>query len=109
MTHALVTIVAPLDPARLPKARDAIEALGNPAWPSLSASRAFLDGDRGIHFVSLHALPSLSAVKAHLILELNGDGEQAWAIRWLAKAIGDPLMSVFEHALDWRGEPIERY
>ena len=109
MTHALVTIVAPLDPARLGEAREAIDALGNPARPDLADKLARLDGSNGIHFASLHALPSFSAGKAHLVLECSADGDDTWAIQWLAAAIGDALTSVFQYARDWRDEPIERY
>jgi Dyp-type peroxidase family len=109
MSHALVTIVAPLDPARLDDARRAIMALGNPARPDLAARLAALDGDRGIHFASLHAVPSFTEGKAHLILEFSADGDQPWAIRWLANAIGDALEDIFGYARDWRDEPIERY
>lgn len=109
MSHAMVTIVAPLDPAKLEPARAAIDALGNPARPELAERLARLDEDRGIHFASLHALPSFAAGKAHIILEFSADGDQQWAIGWLAQAIGDELDSVFRFATDRHGAPIERY
>jgi deferrochelatase/peroxidase EfeB len=105
----MVTIVAPLDPAKLQAARDAIDVLGNPARPDLAAKLDQLDGERGIHFASLHALPSFTEGKAHLILEFSADGDQQWAIGWLATAIGEELEGVFRLARDWRGEPIEHY
>ena len=109
MSHALVTIVAPLDPERIAVARDAINALGNPARPDLAIKLAALDSDKGIHFASLHALPSFTEGKAHLILEFSADSDQRWAIAWLAHAIGPALETVFKHALDWRDQPIGEY
>jgi deferrochelatase/peroxidase EfeB len=109
MSHALVTVVAPLDPRRLDDARKAIEALGNPADAGLAAKLAQRDGDRGIHFVSLHALPSFTEGKAHLLLEISADGDKKWAIEWLARAIGDELKAVFEHAQNWHDQAIDRY
>lgn len=87
MSHALVTIVAPLDPARLQDARDAIDALGNPARPDLAERLDRLDGDLGIHFASLHALPSFTEGKAHIILEFSADGDQPWAIGWRRRSV----------------------
>ena len=109
MNQAMVTIVAPLDPARLDEARVAIEALGNPARPDIAAKLARLDGERGIHFASLHALPSFTAGKAHLVLELSADGDETWAIEWLARAVGDEIGPLFALARDRGTAPIGTY
>jgi len=109
MSHAMVTIVAPLDPAKLHEAHQRIDALGNPAADALAAKLRVLDGDDGIHFASLHALPSFTEGKAHIILEFSADRDQAWAIGWLAQAIGPELDQVFSLARDRGGAPIGDY
>ena len=109
MSHALVTIVAPLDPAKLEEAQNAIDALSNPARPDLTTALGERDGDNGIHFASLHALPSFTAGKAHIILEFSADGDQKWAIGWIAKAIGSALDGVFSLARDRGSALIEDY
>jgi deferrochelatase/peroxidase EfeB len=109
MSHALVTIVAPLDPSRLAAANSAIDELGNPARPDLAAKLRVLDNDRGVHFASLHALPSFTKGKAHIVFEFSADGDQSWAIHWLAQAMEAELKNVFALARDWRDGPIEPY
>jgi hypothetical protein len=53
MSQVMVTIVAPLDPARLGQAQDAIDLLGNPPKPELRARLDVLDAEgRGVHFMS---------------------------------------------------------
>lgn len=109
MNHTLVTIVAPLDPARLSEACGTIDALGNPARLDIAGRLGELDGEKGVHFASLHALPSFTSGKAHILLEFTADGDQAWAIGWLAKAIGPELEDVFRLATDRGGVPLEAY
>ena len=53
MSHALVTIVAPLRQDRLPDAENLIDALGNPARPDIAAALDELAEDNGTHFTSL--------------------------------------------------------
>ena len=100
MNQSMVTIVAPLDPARVAEAQAAIDKLGNPPRPEIAAKLRELDGLKGIHFVSLHALPSFTAGKAHLVLEMSSDGDEAWAVGWLASTIGGELDTVFALAKD---------
>ena len=57
MSHALVTICATIASERIEAARAEMEAMGNPARPDIAAALDRLDGDDGIHFVSLHAIP----------------------------------------------------
>ncbi len=109
MNQSMVTIVAPLDPARLKDVEAAIDALGNPARPDLAARLDQLDDEAGIHFVSLHALPSFTAGKAHLVLEFSADGDQPATITRLASAIGGELADVFRLASDWGSAAIAAY
>ena len=103
MTHALVTIVAPLSPDRIGKASHMIDALGNPARDDLRAALDPIDADgSGTHFASLHALPSFTAGRAHLILEFSADGTPAQAIARLTGAIGAHLQPIFALASDWQ-------
>ncbi len=106
MTQSLITIVAPLDPAKLNAAHAAIDGLGNPARADIAARLGVLENGMGIHFASLHALPSAASGKAHIILEFSSDGELAWAILQITRAIGQELAAVFALARDWRGEEI---
>ena len=100
MTEAMITIVAPLDPAQLAAAQRKIDALGNPSRSDLAGRLGALDGDLGIHFASLHALPSFTPDKAHLILEFSADGDQARAITQLVGAMGAELADVFSLSKD---------
>ena len=109
MGHALVTIVAPLDLKRVHSMREAIATLGNPARGDIAAKLAVLDNDRGIHFLSLHALSSFTDNTAYLLLEFSADGEQRAAIKALAAALGPELIDIFAKARDWRGAQLEAY
>ena len=111
MTLALVTIVAPLSPDRIGQASHLIDALGNPARADLKAALdAAIDPDgSGTHFASLHALPSFTAGRAHLILEFSSDGSPARAIARLVGAIGAQLQPVFALASDWRQAELGAY
>jgi deferrochelatase/peroxidase EfeB len=109
MNQSMVTIVAPLDPARVAQAQAAIDTLGNPARPEIATKLRELDGLKGIHFVSLHALPSFTAGKAHLVLEMSSDGDEGWAVGWLASTIGGELDTVFGMARDRGSASIASY
>lgn len=111
MTHALVTIVAPLAPDRIGQAARMIDALGNPACADLKAALdAALDDDgSATHFASFHALPSFTAGRAHLLLEFSADGTPAQAIARLVGAIGAHLQPVFALAKDWQGADLGAY
>ena len=110
MSHALVTIVAPLDPAKLVTAQAAIDLLGNPIAPGLAALLGKTDADGGgTHFMSLHALPSFTPGRAHLVLEFSADGTADVAIDRLAAAIGGMLGPVFALARDWGDGNVAAY
>lgn len=110
MTHALVTIVAPLDVARLPQAEEAVALLGNPAAPALAEMLGRLDPDgSGTHFASLHAFRSPDGARAYLLLEFSADGAPDGAARRIVAAIGDPLARVFALARDRRDGDLASY
>lgn len=102
MSHALVTIVAPLALGRLAEAGKRIDALGNPARPDIAAALDRLNGDDGTHFASFHAVASGDGVSAYLVLEFSADGDEDTALARLSGAIGNDLRTVFELAADWR-------
>lgn len=102
MTQALLTIIAPLPVCSVAEARACIAALGNPARPDIAAALGTLDGDAGVHFMSLNAITSTDGARAHLVLELSADGPQAAALARLVKMIGERLRAVFAIAADWK-------
>jgi deferrochelatase/peroxidase EfeB len=104
MTHALVTIIAPLARDRLELAEARIDALGNPADAAVSAALDRLDGGDGTHFCSLHAVRSKEVGKAYLAFEFSADGADGEAISRIARAIGPNLTTVFSLASDWKAE-----
>jgi deferrochelatase/peroxidase EfeB len=112
MSHVLVTITAPIAAAKIEAALGLIKALQNPAEASLAASLDRLDGQDGIHFASLHAIPSghLSDDRAHLLLEFSADGDdEGAAIIRLVDRIGPSLQPVFDLARDWSGGSLATY
>jgi Dyp-type peroxidase family len=117
MTNALVTIVAPLAPDRVARARDLIDGeLGNPPRRALEAALDGLtgeadplygrvDGVAGVHFMSLHAFAGSNAAHVHLILEYSadpGDPNDPDRLGWIVARIGPALAQVFALASDWR-------
>ena len=110
MTHALVTLIAPLSPDRIGAASHLIDALGNPASAALASALDKTDPDgSGTHFASFHALPSFTAGHAHLVLEFSADGTPEQAIARLVNAIGAQLQPVFALASDWKGGDLGTY
>lgn len=114
MTQSMVTIVAPLNPRDLDRANTAIDRMGNPASDAIRARLDAIDDavesrGSGTHFISLHALPSFTAGKAHLVLEFSADGTPAQGIARIAKAIGDELATIFALAPDFSGYDIAAY
>ncbi len=110
MTESMVTIVARLDPADLPRAQAAIDRMGNPCADAIRAKLDATDDDGGgTHFVSLHALPSFTPGRAHLVLEFSADGTPEQGVVRVAKAIGDELATIFALAPDWSGYDVAAY
>ncbi len=109
MNQVMITIVAGLAPSDIPAARAAIDRLGNPAAPALAARLDVLSGDAGIHFMSVHALPSFTRGRGHLVLEFSADGDAPRAINQIVAACGAELASVFALATDWRDGDMVAY
>lgn len=110
MTHALVTIIAPLALERVPEAETRIDALGNPPREDIRQALDRLEGNEGTHFCSLHAVRSRDLVTAYLAFEFSADGTEDAATDRIARAIGDDLKSVFSLASDWQADTkIETY
>ncbi len=111
MSHALVTITAPIDVVRLPEALALIQALDNPASPAIAEALDRLEGDDGVHFTSLHAVPPEDAKsgRGHLVFEFSADGTEDAAIERIAQRIGHGLSPVFACAQDWRGGSLAGY
>lgn len=109
MSQVMVTILAPLDPANLALAEQALDRLGNPAATAIRERLDVLDGDQGVHFMSAHALPSFTPGRAHLALEFSADGDASRAIDQIVRAIGNELGVVFALARDWDGADLAAY
>ena len=101
MSQCLTTIVAPLDPADVVRAQASLDRMGNPADPALHQRLARTDADgQGTHFLSLHALPSFQAGRAHLLMEFSADGTPDAAIDRIVAAVGTELATIFALADD---------
>src|SRR5438270_8242869 len=111
MSHAMLTMIAPLKPARVADAQAEIAALGNPAVdPIRDALAADPKTGDGIHFASMHAIRSRHSDEAWILLEFSSDGTEQWAVDHLASAIGDQLRRVLLLASDWSdGADLARY
>ena len=109
MSQVMVTVVAPLELARIPEAEAALDRIGNPADPAIASRLDALEGDLGVHFMSLHALPSFTKGRAHLILEFSADGDATRAIALIVAAIGTELATVFALASDWGNGDMAAY
>jgi deferrochelatase/peroxidase EfeB len=101
MTHALVTVIAPLDTDRVADVEAVIDALGNPARADI---RAALDAveEEGTHFASLHAIHSQDRKRAYIVLEFSADGSEKESLERIERQIGEHLRPVFMHARDWK-------
>jgi deferrochelatase/peroxidase EfeB len=103
MSHALVTIIAPLDVDRVADAEATIDRLQNPARPDIRAALdGHEDGERGTHFASLHAIRSQDGKRAYIVLEFSADGAEDEALARIERQIGDHLRPVFMQASDWK-------
>lgn len=104
MGQALVTISAPIAADNIAAALGLIQAMGNPAMGAAAAALEELDGDQGVHFVSLHAIAPTDPQNpnGHLVLEFSSDGTEAAALAWIVSRIGVELQTIFALAADWR-------
>jgi Dyp-type peroxidase family len=103
MTWAFITIVVPLDPAKVDAVRTVIEThWGNPAQDRIRERLNSLEDEQGVHFASLHAFASPDEAHGHILFEATVDGDENAAIARLAKALSDDLTHVFTFSRDWR-------
>ena len=102
MSHAFVTIIAPVRSADIPKIREKIGALQNPARPDIASA---LDTLGLVHFASLNVFTASSGHGGHLVLEFSGDGAQDMLLAQLANSIGEWLAPVFAMAEDFSPSP----
>jgi hypothetical protein len=111
MSHALITIAAPIAVGRISDALAVIEAMGNPASPQVAEALDRLDGDEGVHFMSLHAIPPTDegSGTGHLVLEFSADGSETDALARVVDRIGPRLIEVFRLADDWKSGDLVAY
>lgn len=111
MPQALVTVAAPLPVGRLAEVKAAIERLGNPAAPAIADALTRLDGERGVHFISLHAIAPTDpdSRSGHIVLEFSADGAEDQALRWLVGRLGPELTAIFSRASDWAAGDLLAY
>jgi deferrochelatase/peroxidase EfeB len=103
VSHALVTIIAPLDPDRVADAEVSIAALGNPARDDIRAALdKHEDGEHGTHFASLHALRSYDGKRAYIVFEFSADSTDEEALARIERQIGSHLRPIFMQARDWK-------
>ena len=102
MTHALVTILAPIETGALARLTAQVGALGNPANPSIRDRLDQLDGESGTHFASLHVIPAGSGDNGYLIFEFSADGTEEEALARIVYQIGKELEALFQQSWDWR-------
>ena len=103
MTHALVTIIAPLANANVGPARDLIEALPDCANPAMGPIPAAITGGNPfVHFASMHALACSDGRSGIFVLEFSADGEECKAIDEVAMRIGGQLQPILQKSTGWR-------
>jgi len=111
MSHTLVTIICPVAQANVERARDLIEALGNPAAQRVHAAFeavASEPGDLAIHFSSLTVFPA-TAGGGHLLFEFSADGARDTLIAALAKHLGPLVQDAYSLAADRGSAPLADY
>jgi hypothetical protein len=111
VSHTLVTIICPVAQDNVERARDVIEALGNPAVEPVRIafeSVASEPGDLGIHFASLTVFPATDG-GGHLLFEFSADGARASLIAALAKHLGPLVHDAYALAADRGTAPLADY
>lgn len=108
--QSMVTICAPVPIDQVDALRAQIDTdLGNPALPGLCAAITG-QGEPFLHFASFHALKGSDGRQGYLVLELSGDGDDAFVIAELARRAGEFFQPFFARASDWsRGTSIGTY
>jgi len=103
MSHALITIIARIDPDRVVDVEATIDALQNPAREDIRAALdKHEDGEHGTHFASLHAFRSQDGKRAYIAFEFSADGPEDEALERIDRQIGEYLRPVFMQANDWK-------
>src|SRR6266567_3838366 len=97
MTQVLVTIVAPVNSEKLKILPDMIDKLENRAVSNIEQGLQQLDndGESGVHFASLHAIPAGDGRNGYLIFEFSADGGQEQALERFDRTIRASLAEVF--------------
>ena len=112
MTHALVTIVAPIKFEKVKPLAAEISEMGNPARRDIAQRLDQLDadGESGTHFASLHAIAAGNGERGYLIFEFSADGSDDQALKRFDRQIGGELTKIFSHADDWsKGQALLPY
>jgi Dyp-type peroxidase family len=109
--HAMVTIAAEIAVDQIDATAARIASLGNPARPEIAERLSKLQGEDGLHFMSLHAFHPVDAPRpfGHIVLEFSADGEDDAALGRIANAIGPELASIFAAARDWTDGDVRAY
>jgi deferrochelatase/peroxidase EfeB len=112
VNHALVTIISSVPHQHVEHVRGLIDALGNPATPTVRAKLEALandnNGSLAIHFASLIVFPAADGT-GHLVLEFSGDGNEKELLQALAQQLGDELGPIFAHARDRGSRQLHDY
>lgn len=96
---SMVTIIAPVDRARIAALRNEIGRLGNPAS---EAVRGKIEREeKFLHFASLHALAGSDGRSGFLVLEFSADQDAKTSTHLLAARWQDELVPIFRQAADW--------
>ena len=109
--QSMVTIAAPLATDRIDRALALIRAMGNPASSAVADELDRLDGDRGVHFASLHAIEPTDPTSrmGHLVLELSADGSVDEVLTLVVSRLGGRLAEIFALSSDKPGDDMARY
>jgi hypothetical protein len=103
MTHALVTIMAPLAIGDVASVRAQIELLSDPANPAKGPiADDLVRGGQFLHFASMHALACSDGQAGIFVLEFSADGDERGAIDEIASRIGARLQPILERSGGWR-------
>ncbi len=109
--QSMVTIAAPLPVDRIDQALGLIRALGNPASSAAASALNRLEGDSGVHFMSLHAIAPTDprSATAHIVLEFSADGSVDQAVAFVTSRLGDRLAPIFALSSDKPGGDLASY
>src|SRR5215472_17358922 len=102
MTHAMLTLVAPLAVDKVAACEGAIDQLGNPARQNIRDALALKPGETdGVHFASLHAIRSCDGTRGYIVFEFSADGAEDAAADRVFVALEPMCRGVFAMSSDW--------